>query len=149
MKATILRASCGWCGVLLHEGAVTREGKESTGICPACAAEHFPTPDPLTLGQLANALETRGYVLSALGERVILGTRQLDDQTSHEILFHRAGMTDAWIGSAHRRRLIDVMETADAVMPVYETKPLAQSGWLETFAAAHQWLMDVTTELGL
>ena len=149
MSGTILRASCGWCGVLLHEGAVTREGKESTGICPACAAQYFPLSDPLTLGQLANALETRGYVLSALGECTVLGTRQLDDTSSHEIVFHRLGLKEAWVGSAHRRRLLDVIPTSDGMAPVYETKPLAQSGWLETFAAAHQWLMDVTTELGL
>ena len=36
-----VRTSCGWCKRLLSEGALL-DGRESTGICLACKAIHFP-----------------------------------------------------------------------------------------------------------
>lgn len=38
-----LRTLCAWCGVLLYDGALVN-GRESHGICSACALVHFKTP---------------------------------------------------------------------------------------------------------
>jgi hypothetical protein len=37
-EPVVLQTSCGWCGARMVEGALDVNGRESTGICPPCAA---------------------------------------------------------------------------------------------------------------
>lgn len=38
-NAPVIRTICAWCGVLIHDGALTADGHESHGACPKCAKQ--------------------------------------------------------------------------------------------------------------
>lgn len=112
---------------------------------------------PMTVGDIADALKVSGFSIVELGDRHIAGTRAIPGHpstTARQANFARIFGSSAWSGAlllrhAHPRAgqpCGSKLNAPGARFPMIETRLLHQARWLRTIDELEVWLSGVCSQ---